>query len=53
MSAPIRSLSLLPSSVFQIFFLFFDRIFFYPKRGALVGFFDQLFQLLSEREVLQ
>jgi len=32
--------SLLPSSVFQIFFLLFDRVFFYPKRGAFVGFFD-------------
>jgi hypothetical protein len=32
--------SLLPSSVFQIFFLLFDRVFFYPCRGALMGFFE-------------
>jgi len=31
---PIRSLSLLPSSVFQIFFLLFNRFFFFLKYGA-------------------
>jgi hypothetical protein len=45
--------SLLPSSFFQIFFPLFDRVFFYCYLWALVGFFDQLLQLLSEREVLQ
>jgi hypothetical protein len=29
--------SLLPSSVFQIFFLLFDRVFFFHPHGARVG----------------
>jgi hypothetical protein len=33
--------SLLPSSVFQIFFLLFDRVFFFHPHGALAGLFNR------------